>query len=53
MVAKGGASLAPISESMKAKIPADLLTKVMAREQEIKDGLFRVNIAEETPAGAQ
>ena len=51
MVAKGGASLAPISESMKANIPADLLTKVMAREQEIKDGLFRVNIAEETPAG--
>jgi basic membrane lipoprotein Med (substrate-binding protein (PBP1-ABC) superfamily) len=53
MVAKGGASLAPISDSMKAKIPADLLDKVMKTEQEIKDGLFRVNIAEETPDGTQ
>lgn len=53
MVAKGGASLAPISDSMKAKIPTELYDQVMKTEQEIKDGLFRVDIAEETPAGAQ
>lgn len=52
MVAKGGASLAPF-HGMESKIPADLLAKVQTREQEIKDGLFRVNIAEEAPMGAQ
>ncbi len=52
MVAKGGATLAPLHD-MESKIPADLLATVKQREQEIKDGLFRVNIAEETPAGAQ
>jgi basic membrane protein A len=52
MVAKGGASLAPIRDNMKAKIPADLYDQVMKTQQDIKDGLFRVNIAEETPAGA-
>jgi hypothetical protein len=52
MVAKGGASLAPLHD-MESKIPAELLATVKQREQEIKDGLFRVNIAEETPAGAQ
>jgi hypothetical protein len=38
---------------MEAKVPADVLEKVQTREQEIKDGLFRVNIAEEAPSGAQ
>jgi len=52
MVAKGGATLASLHD-MESKIPADLLATVKQREQEIKDGLFRVNIAEETPAGAQ
>lgn len=51
MVGKGGASLASFHD-MESKIPADLLEKVTTREQEIKDGLFRVNIAEETPAGS-
>ena len=51
MVAKGGASLAPF-HGMDAKVPADVLELVKQREQEIKDGLFRVNIAEETPAGS-
>lgn len=51
MVGKGGASLAPW-HGMDAKLPADVLSLVQQREQEIKDGLFRVNIAEEAPAGS-
>ncbi len=51
MVAKGGASLAPW-HGMDAKLPPDILALVNQREQEIKNGLFRVNIAEETPAGS-
>lgn len=48
MVAKGGASLAPF-HGLESKIPADLLKKVQDREQQIKDGLFRVDIAEAAP----
>ncbi|HSM25984.1 MAG TPA: BMP family protein [Anaerolineaceae bacterium] len=51
MVGKGGAYLAPF-HGMDAKLPADVLALVKQREQEIKDGLFRVNIAEEIPAGS-
>ena len=51
MVGKGGASLAPW-HGMDSKLPADVLSLVQQREQEIKDGLFRVNIAEEAPAGS-
>lgn len=51
MVAKGGAYLAPW-HGMDAKLPADVLSLVQQREQEIKDGLFRVNIDEATPAGS-
>ena len=49
MVGKGGASLAPFHDT-ESKLPADLVTLVQAREQEIKDGLFRVNIDEAQPA---
>lgn len=49
MVAKGGASLAPVNEGVKGGIPKDLLDKVMAKEQEIIKGLFRVDIAEAQP----
>ncbi len=52
MVGKGGAYLAPY-HGLDAKVPADIMALVEQRQQEIKDGLFRVNIAEETPAGAQ
>lgn len=52
MVGKGGASLAPY-HGLDSVVPADVLALVEQRQQEIKDGLFRVNIAEETPAGAQ
>lgn len=48
MVAKGGASLAPF-HATESKIPADLLAKVREREQQIKDGLFRVDISEQQP----
>lgn len=51
MVGKGGAYLAPF-HGMDAKLPADVLALVKQREQEIKDGLYRVNIDEATPAGS-
>ncbi len=49
MVAKGGAALAPINEAL---VPADLLEKVLAKQDEIVSGLFRVDINEATPAGS-
>ena len=48
MVGKGGAYLADF-HGMDAKIPAEVLDQVKTREQEIKDGLFRVDIKEEPP----
>ena len=48
MVGKGGAGLAPF-HATEDKLPADLVELVMTREQEIKDGLFRVNIDEAQP----
>lgn len=50
MVAKGGASLAPL-HGLESKIPADLIEKVNQKEKEIKDGTFRVNIDEDIPLG--
>ncbi len=52
MMAKGGASLAPY-HGMESKIPQEILDLVAQREKEIKEGLFRVNITESTPAGSQ
>jgi basic membrane lipoprotein Med (substrate-binding protein (PBP1-ABC) superfamily) len=49
MVAKGGATLAPVNEGVTGGIPADLLAMVQAKEQEIVSGLFRVDIAEAPP----
>ncbi len=49
MVAKGGATLAPINEEVEGGIPADLLEQVKAREQEIINGIFRVDITEVPP----
>ena len=48
MVAKGGASLAPFHNT-ESKLPADLVKMVKEREQQIKDGLFRVDIDEAQP----
>jgi basic membrane protein A and related proteins len=52
MVAKGGATLAPINEDVPGGIPDELATLVTAREAEIKAGTFRVDINEATPAGS-
>ena len=49
MVAKGGATLAPINEVVEGGIPADLIEQVQAKEQEIITGLFRVDIDEAQP----
>ncbi len=51
MMAYGGASLAPL-HGFEDVLDADLIELVSAREQEIIDGLFRVNIDEAIPAGA-
>ncbi|MBE2182896.1 MAG: BMP family protein [Anaerolineae bacterium] len=52
MMAYGGASLAPF-HSFEETLDPDLIEMVRAREQEIVDGLFRVNIDEDTPLGAE
>ncbi len=49
MMAKGGASLAPM-HGFEDKLPADLISLVRQREEEIKSGLFRVPIDEEPPS---
>ncbi|MBA2460493.1 MAG: BMP family protein [Actinobacteria bacterium] len=52
MMGKGGAGLAPLNTEVKGGIPQDVGDLVKKREQEILDGLFRVNIAEEQPPGS-
>lgn len=49
MVGKGGATLAPFHNT-ESKLPADLVTLVKQREEEIKSGAFRVDIDEAQPA---
>jgi basic membrane protein A and related proteins len=49
MVAKGGASLAPINTGVSGGIPQELVDMVMAKEEAIKSGLFRVDITESQP----
>ena len=51
MMGKGGASLAPY-HGLESAIPEDVLNLVAQRQQEILDGLFRVDIDEATPAGS-
>lgn len=54
MVGKGGASLAEINTAVKCGLASDLVSKVQAKEGEIKSGLFRVDITEAPPpASAQ
>jgi basic membrane protein A and related proteins len=48
MVAKGGASLAPL-HGLESKIPADLISLVNDKENQIKTGMFRVDIDEHVP----
>jgi hypothetical protein len=49
MVPKGGATLAPINTDVTGGIPQELIDQVMAKEAEIKSGLFRVDIDEAQP----
>jgi basic membrane lipoprotein Med (substrate-binding protein (PBP1-ABC) superfamily) len=49
MVAKGGATLAEF-HATESKLPADLVSLVKEREEQIKAGLFRVDIDEAQPA---
>jgi basic membrane lipoprotein Med (substrate-binding protein (PBP1-ABC) superfamily) len=49
MVAKGGASLAPINMDVQCGLTQELVDQVMAKEEEIKSGLFRVDITESQP----
>ncbi len=44
----GGASLAPYG-TFESKIPSSLKRKVSERQQEIQDGLFRVNVNDQEP----
>jgi basic membrane protein A and related proteins len=52
MMGKGGASLAPLNTGVMGGIPQDVQSLVEKREQEIKNGIFRVNIDEAQPAGS-
>lgn len=52
MMGKNGASLAPINTNVRGGIPAEVVELVEQREQEIRDGLFRVDISERQPPGS-
>jgi basic membrane protein A len=52
MMAKGGASLAPVNTEVEGGIPQEIIDKVEKREQEIMNGTFRVDIDEAQPAGS-
>jgi basic membrane protein A and related proteins len=52
MFAKGGASLAPY-HGLDSKIPADLVKLVAEREEQIRKGLFRVDIDEAQPSSSR
>jgi basic membrane protein A and related proteins len=52
MFAKGGASLASF-HGLESKIPADLMKLVTEREDQIRKGLFRVDIDEAQPTTSQ
>lgn len=52
MVAKGGATLAEINAGVSGGIPQDLIDAVLAKEADIKSGLFRVDIDEAQPPAA-
>lgn len=51
MMGQGGASLAPLY-GFEESLDPELIELVQTREQEIIDGMFRVNIDEDIPAGA-
>jgi hypothetical protein len=53
MVGKGGAALAPINTDLVKEVPQDLVDQVLARQADIKSGLYRVSINEAVPAGSE
>jgi len=52
MMAKGGASLAEVNASVTGGVPQALIDQVVAKEQAIRSGNFRVDINEAQPLGA-
>jgi basic membrane protein A and related proteins len=52
MMGKGGASLAPVNTKVKGGIPGDVVELIEKKEQEIRSGTFRVDIAERQPPGS-
>jgi basic membrane protein A and related proteins len=49
MMAKGGATLAPINTGVTGGVPQELIDTVTAKEADIKNGVFRVDIDEAPP----
>ena len=52
MMGKGGASLAPINTEVMGGIHEEVVSTVEKREEEIRNGLYRVNIDEAQPSGS-
>lgn len=52
MLAKGGASLAPINTDVSGGVDQELIDALIAKEAEIRSGVFRVDINEAEPAGS-
>ena len=52
MMGKGGASLAPLNTEVRGGIPDDVQQLVKKKEQQIRSGVFRVNIDEDQPPGS-
>ena len=52
MMGKGGADLAPINTDVRGGIPQETVDLVEKREQEIRNGIFRVDIREQQPPGS-
>ena len=44
MFAKGGASLAEINTAITGGVPQELIAQVTAKENDIRSGIFRVDI---------
>ena len=52
MMGKGGASLAEVNADVAGGVPQELIDQVVAKEEAIRSGNFRVDINEAQPAGA-
>jgi basic membrane lipoprotein Med (substrate-binding protein (PBP1-ABC) superfamily) len=52
MMGKGGASLAAVNGDVAGGVPQELIDQVVAKEEAIRSGNFRVDINEAQPVGA-